>query len=412
VVDQGLISGSNFVLSIVLARCLHPVHYGAYALAFSMLSLLSMMDQAVVLEPMSVFGGSKYRSGLRRYVGHLLRLQTAAAGACVGLLLIGALGVYAARYSSELGLALCGAGFATFSVLLLAFTRRALYLEYRSKTAAGGAILYCALLFAALLLLYRTGWLSPFTAFLGISAAALAASILLLVCIRPTLRRSGVGPELAVANEHWCYGRWALGSAVLTWISWNVWYTIAGGVSGLAATGTLKALLNLAMPVIQSCAALSLLVLPRTAQVAHAEGWPGAKRQAAVVGSLFTAGATLYWIVVLMCRGPLITFLYSGRYGDIGNCLPWLAVASIATSTVVGPVSALRALERPSTVCLTFFISSFAALAVGIPATRAYGVGGAIAGIVICSLLALGIAIFMLARVGRQHRHIRAPEIS
>jgi hypothetical protein len=61
----------------------------------------------------------------------------------------------------------------------------------------------------------------------------------------------------------------------------------------------------------------------------------------------------------------------------------------------------LRALQTPATVCLTFFVSSLAGLLVGIPATRAYGVGGAIGGILVSSLLALGTAVFMLARAKR-----------
>ena len=39
VVDQGLISGSNFALGIVLARWMAPAEYGAYALAFSIFLL-------------------------------------------------------------------------------------------------------------------------------------------------------------------------------------------------------------------------------------------------------------------------------------------------------------------------------------------------------------------------------------
>jgi O-antigen/teichoic acid export membrane protein len=412
VADQGLISGSHFVLGIQLARYLHPAGYGAYALAFSMFSLLAMLHQAIVLEPLSVFGGSKYRGSLRRYLGQLLGLQTVSGIACLGILLVAAIVVYIGRQSTELALSLLGVGIATPFVLLFAFTRRALYLEYRSNIAAGGAVLYGAFLFAGLWFLNQLGVVSVFTAFLDMGAAAAATSMLLFLYVRPTLKGHSRERKMAIANEHWRYGRWALGSSLCTWITWNLWYAIVSSFTGLAATGTLKALLNLAMPVTQSLAALSLLVLPHAAQVTQSEGWAGAKRQAMTVGSLFAAGAALYWTIIIVCGAPLISFLYAGRYGDTVSYLPWLALASIAAGAVAGPVSALRALQTPATVCLTFSISSVVGLCVGIPGTRAYGIAGAISGILVSSVLGLGIAIFLLGRAKPADAHWCAPELS
>lgn len=72
IVDQGLISGSNFLLGILLARWLAPEQYGAYALAFSAFLLLTFLYQALLLEPMAVFSGAAYRKSLRGYLGALL----------------------------------------------------------------------------------------------------------------------------------------------------------------------------------------------------------------------------------------------------------------------------------------------------------------------------------------------------
>ena len=65
IVDHGLISLSNFLLGIVLARYLGSEQYGAYALAFSTFVLLSLTHSALAMEPMSVFAPSIYRKSLR-----------------------------------------------------------------------------------------------------------------------------------------------------------------------------------------------------------------------------------------------------------------------------------------------------------------------------------------------------------
>ena len=51
VADQALISGSNFLIGILLARWLPPEQYGAYALAFSAFLLVSLSYQSLLLEP-------------------------------------------------------------------------------------------------------------------------------------------------------------------------------------------------------------------------------------------------------------------------------------------------------------------------------------------------------------------------
>ena len=79
ILDQGLISGSNFAASILLARWLTPAQYGAYAVAFSVFILLSLIYLALLLEPMAVFGGSAYHNCLREYLRVLVKLQVGVA---------------------------------------------------------------------------------------------------------------------------------------------------------------------------------------------------------------------------------------------------------------------------------------------------------------------------------------------
>src|SRR2546426_8986966 len=72
ILDQGLISGSNFLVGILLARWLMPEQYGAYALAFAVFLLLSFVSQSLLFEPMAVFSGSAYRNSMRGYFRSVL----------------------------------------------------------------------------------------------------------------------------------------------------------------------------------------------------------------------------------------------------------------------------------------------------------------------------------------------------
>src|SRR5438445_11830963 len=86
IIDQGLISGSNFLIAVLLARWLPPEQYGAFALAFECFVLLYDVYNGLIIEPMSVLGSSTYKDCFREYLGVRLRMQMAAAFITVLLL--------------------------------------------------------------------------------------------------------------------------------------------------------------------------------------------------------------------------------------------------------------------------------------------------------------------------------------
>ena len=167
IMDHGLISVSNFLLGIVLARYLGSEQYGAYALAFSTFVLLSLIHSALAMEPMSVFAPSIYRKTLREYLGLLLWVQIAGSViivACAGAggVLFRLLGDHSHLISAFEGIAL-----ASPCVLIFWFARRAFYLQFRPGQALIGSIVYSALLCFGIWALAVSHLLSPFAAFRG-----------------------------------------------------------------------------------------------------------------------------------------------------------------------------------------------------------------------------------------------------
>ncbi|MCU1296550.1 MAG: Membrane protein involved in the export of O-antigen and teichoic acid-like protein, partial [Acidobacteriaceae bacterium] len=80
VLENGLVSGSNFIISIFLARWLSQPQYGAFALAFSIALLLFLVHYALVLEPLSVYGGAMAASSLRPYLNSLFIVHASISG--------------------------------------------------------------------------------------------------------------------------------------------------------------------------------------------------------------------------------------------------------------------------------------------------------------------------------------------
>ena len=73
--DQGLTAGASFVANPLLARWLAPRLCGAFALAFAGFLLVTGFHNVIFLEPMTVYGASRYREEVGKYFADPFSLQ-------------------------------------------------------------------------------------------------------------------------------------------------------------------------------------------------------------------------------------------------------------------------------------------------------------------------------------------------
>lgn len=397
--DQGLISGSNFLIGVLLARWLAPEQFGAYAVAFSLFLSVAMVHQALILEPQRVFGPSVYHKNHCEYLGILLWFQFAM-GLFISLILgVSALMFHQLGRSATLPGALAGVALAAPCILLFWLARGALYVRNAPEMAVKGGLLYFALALVGLLVVLRRGILSPFTAFCIMGLDALTTGVFLLIPLRPRLALVANHHELKLAAErHWKYGRWALGTSLISWVNGDIYYPLISIFAGVAAAGTLKALLNLAAPVAQTYTGLSQLYLPQGARMHAQNGSMGLARFTLRITWFFAGGAAIYWVIVILLRQPIFRLVYAGRYTGTAKLLPWIAVASIFGSAISGPVIALRAMQSSYSVFIASVASCVISLAVGIPTTRFFGLTGVMPGLVLATVVPFVITVVMLYR--------------
>jgi O-antigen/teichoic acid export membrane protein len=399
ILDQGLISGSNFLVSILLARWLVPEQYGAYAVAFGIFVLLSVVYQALVLEPMAVFGGSSYRDGLRGYILSLLWIHLTISLAIVALIGSSAFIAKEFSHSTVLAGALAGIMIASPCVLIFWLVRRAFYLGLAASKAAMGAFVYSSVSMVGLYLLYRRGLLSPFTAFALMGLAALGTAAYNFTRIWGKLADSTPAPGVAESwRRHWAYGRWALASSVANWIPAYVYYPLLSTFAGMAASGQLKAVMNFMLPIEQVKAALALLFLPYAARVQAQRGPSSVGKLSTRLTFVSVGIAGAYWATILLLRHPLFHFLYSGRYSEVAHLLPAVAFGSVIWSACFGPATALRAMESPASVFVAYALATFLSLLIGVPASWAFGVTGAVWGSNLADVLSFVIVFIVLRR--------------
>ena len=261
--DQGIVALAGFSVTVLLARWLPPGQFGAYALAYSLFLFLAVFHNSLLLEPMSVFGPSNYRTNLPAYFGKLLRLHFALTFLLSFLVAIGVVIFGRSHHDPSLASAAWGIGLGTPPILLFWLWRRAAYVKLRPELAVRGAAIYFSVILVLLLLFAHLHWLSPFTAFLAQASGAIAASTLLLLAIRPQLREREIGSHLStILKEHWEYGRWMVAASLAYWLSGGAYYVLAGILLRMEDVAALSALQTVLAPASQFLAATTLLVLP------------------------------------------------------------------------------------------------------------------------------------------------------
>jgi O-antigen/teichoic acid export membrane protein len=396
--DQALISGSNFLLSILLARWLTVAQYGAFALAFSIFLLLASAHESLVTEPMMVFGPSSYDDRRREYLGAVLWIEAALGLVFVGVLVSAALVAhhYAAR--GDFAGALAALCVSTPCVFLFWVARYSFYLQQRPGRAATGSALYSAILLAGTALVFQRGVLSPFTAFLVIAFGALATAAFMLVRLKPVLKR-GSNPDLrSVWNRHWDYGRWALGTAGMRWIPGNASYALTGTLLGLADVGTLKALLNFFLPLGQAVNSFGLVFQPYLSGVFGREGRSATRTPVRLLALLYLGGGIVYWVLLSVFRVPFLRLLYGGKFLESAHLVPWVCCGAVLTVVSYAPSMGLRAIQSPSSIFVAYCVAGAVSVVFGTVAIWLYGLAGAIGSFVLSGMAVLAVASVLYAR--------------
>ena len=400
ILDQGLISGSNFLISILLARWLIPAQYGAFSIAFSVFLLLSYVYQSLLSEPQAVFSGSAYRQCLRGYLKALLSIQLVVT--VFGLVLLGGSAAIAYGLGKADGFpgALAGVAIASPCILFFWLLRRSYYMNLAPARAAMGAFLYFVLVTGGLFVVYKKALISPFSAYLLMAIGALGTGLFLLSQIKKALPPDTCdAPTPAQAwRKHWEYGRWALAVSVVTWIPYYMYYPLVSMFSGMAQAGQLRAVMNLSLPLEQSYTALSILFLPYAARVCREKGIASSGPLVRRITLLFVAGAVVYWAILIPFKSVAFHILYGGKYMEVAPLIPYVAVGTTLWSAAFGPAIMLRAIESPDSIFYARVVASVLSLVVGVPATWAFGLWGVVWSVIVANIAAFLISMYILQR--------------
>ena len=364
VADQGLFAGSNFLLNILLARWLSQEGYGAFTVIFSTFLLAGQVHTALLTEPMMVFGAGRFKERFPSYLHALILWGHSGFAVTSSMLLALAALWFRHTGATQLSTALFGLALAQPFILFLWLMRRATYVRRKPHLASTAGALYLVAVLAGIYALYAHVGISTFGALLVMGAASLLAGASIMGRLKGEAL-PGIDCALfaEASREHWSYGRWAVATSVLMWVPANIYYLLLPLFGGLEASGALKALMNLLMPILHANGALSILLIPELVK-AHGEG--RLRRMAALALGIFVLSAVAYWLFIGLFGAQLMAWLYAGQYGEYAHLLWLLGLLPLLAGINAVISAALRALEKPDLIFRAYVGSTVVALTFGV----------------------------------------------
>jgi len=393
--DQGVMSATNFLTVVVLARALDPSAFGEFVLAYTTLLFVSGFQTALVTQPHNVLGQRRTGAEYARYTASTAFAQGGFSLAAA-LLAVAAAAVLEVAGIGGAGVALALAP-ALVAWQLQEFTRRVLYTEGRLAAAFWIDLLSYGGQTAVLALLAAAGVLSAPRALLVVAATSAVGALAGGWTIRASLRARA---EAAFVRENWVFGKWLAAAIAASWISAQLFVYVIAIVDGASATGALRATQTLLGPLNAFLLFLGT-VLPIRFAAAYARG--GEQRLRGTMHRAYLASlpiVVLYGLAVSLAAEPLLRWLYGSTYAGYGRAVALFAFFYVAAHASYLGGAVLNARRDTRALFVANVWAALAGLVLGWPLVETWGVDGAVAGMLV-TMLVLNVFVWRSYRTPR-----------
>jgi len=409
--DQALVSGSNFLTNVILARALGVSEYGVFALIWACVLIANSLQWAFVVTPMMSVGPKQEEGDRPAYFGVVLLHEAifaflSALAIFSGIILVN---IYVPQWNlKNLSLPLI---FATFCYQTQDFLRR-YFFSVRSSNRAlvCDAISYLTQI-PIIIVLAHMPHFSVSLALWVIGITSLAGFAFAFRWIeRWTLDLDALK---SVSVRHWKISRWIAPSALMQMGCSNLFTMAAPIYYGTAAAGILRAAQNIVGVSHIWVIGLDNVVPAEAAHIMHRSG---VDATFAYIKSVFIRWGLIsaaFALIVAAFPTFWLHLVYGDKYAEYGYVLQLFAVMYVIGFLSLPLRAALQAIEYTAPIFWSYSaMAVFSILAAG-PFAKRLGLAGAILGMIAAQIIfqsVVGVALFF--RVRKERSPVIAGKVS
>ena len=387
--DQAVVSATNFLTNVMLARFMGLREFGIFVLAWMSVLFVNSLQTALIVAPMMSIGPGQKEEDRPSYFGAVVFQELALVSFCFVLVFTAVKTSSGFFHHADIEHLALPLAVSAFAYQMQDFVRRYFFAIRRSRLALGDDALSYLTQLPILFLLHRAGHLNSATALWAMAGTSIVGMVTGWFWVeRIEFHWDWIKD---VSRRHWKMSRWLTGSALLTWTSGNLFVIAAPVYYGAAAAGVLKASQNLMGMTHVWFQGLDNVVPVETARRLR-EG--GVHSMLSYTRSILFkwGGLTLLFATIMaVAPGFWLRLMYGPEMVQYGYVLRLYALLYVMIF-VGGPLRAgLQALEFTSPIFWSYSAMTAFSFAFAVPLAKWLGLKGTMLGMLGTQILFQGI---------------------
>lgn len=394
-IDQALVSGTNFSVGILLARLLGPSGFGLYTILWTICICANLLQWGLIITPLQSIGSKRILSEKRFYLSAVFAQQLGFSLLCSLFFFAGILAFYAAypgyqlqdKSTESLAAVALPAALSMGLSQTQDFFRRYFMIRgtprvaYLSDWARYGTYLACL---GAFYYLNDRTIHHVFWAMSGASLIGTLVSLPHISVVRPARRMLS-----AVTRRHFAFAKWLIPATALQWVNANIHFYATAFFMGQASVGALKASQNVMSFTAVVVEGLENSVPSHAAKRLASDGREGLS--AYLRRTARQSIGLLFLVVGGIALAPdfFMHLLFGDRFSGNGRLVIGFGVVSLLHISGYFVNVFIRATERTVLIFRTDLIVTAWALLSAPFLVRNFGLMGAVFGLAMCHLIRL-----------------------
>ncbi|ABG60130.1 lipopolysaccharide biosynthesis protein [Cytophaga hutchinsonii] len=399
--DQAVVSGGNFLTSILYTRLLGLESYGTFILCWMIVLFISGLQQAFILSPMTtIYAYKTIQDKIKLYLHTLLSMQIIFSLACSIFVLL-ALQLnklfIQSTYFKDLTFILPAS---IFAFIMHDFFRRYFMLMGKSFITLLLDVLSTLLL---LFLLYTN---------IIVEIKDVFKIIAFSYVIPATIGYFSSGMKIGFplikysVKAHWIQGKWLMATSVLQLFSGNYFIILAAGILGTAEIGIIRIAQNIVGILNVLFIAMESYIPISASKIFHNLGMEALihyLKRMALQGVIITS---FICILLALFTQDLIKILYSNDFIQYTPIVQIYALFYILVFISLPLRFAIKTIEQNHHILIGYAISTLFSLLTARFFIVEFGIYGVLSGIIITQLLTQLYYIYALKKYNHAHHSL------
>ena len=389
-VDQSVVSGTNFVTGIVMARSVPKEDFGLFVLGLTVILVITNILTALISTPLTYIAPRLRREELSSYLGSTAIHQFSLAAIVTSLLFIASLFMSLLSDEPGLGKVLLILAFIMPITLFREYIRRLYFATLKVKNSLVLDIFVSALQISGLLALVFLDKITVYYGLIWIGISCLFPCLIFLVDVLK-LTRFQLSSVVDDFLRGWAIAKWVSVGIAAHSASNQSYPWMLAGFHGAVSAGVFGACMGPLLLTNPFFLGMANFLGPNIAHEKEKSGVEGLKELAKMATLLLMFVTGIFCIFLFIFGDQIVVLFYGNQYGGNGLIVSVLAVSLFISGCVCPIRSSLIALDKPDLICKSFLAELAVAATIGIWAAATFGPLGAAAGLLAGNTVASGI---------------------